>query len=209
VPERFSHTGSVSTSEMRRWSAYAVAVAAAVVVAGMAFLTAPNWLPVQDPLRECPALVVLNGDPPFRVEEGARLYHEGRGREVWLTDDPASGDQMGDAGTRWNARRLVDLGVPGASIHIVPGAARGTRAELEAIGAELVRRGFDCTIVVTSPLHTRRAKLTWRRYIGTSPHMVVRHPSDSNYVGWDSVWREVRGLARLCTGFAAQVVSGR
>ena len=164
-------------------------------------LTAARWLPVQDPLRECPALSVLNGDPPFRADEGARLYQAGR--EVWLTSDPASGDAAGDAGTRWNMTHLIERGVPRAAIRVVPGAARGTRAELQAIATELTRRGFDCTIVVTSPLHTRRAKLTWQRYVGSAPRAIVRHPSESNYVGWETVWRELRGIARLWTGFAA------
>jgi uncharacterized SAM-binding protein YcdF (DUF218 family) len=189
---------------MHRRFRYALTVAAALVVVGIVLVfTAPRWLPVQDPLRDCHALVVLNGDPPFRVEEAARLYHGSRGREVWLTNDPSSSDQMGDAGTRSNARRLVELGVPSPSILVVPGAARGTQAEVAAVVAELRRRGFGCAIVITSPLHTRRTKMTWQRHVGDSPHLIVRHPSDSNYVGWDNVWRELRGIARLYTGLAA------
>src|SRR5687768_6353289 len=104
---------------MRRRRHYAFIVAIGIVAGGTALsLGAPRWLSVQDPLRDCPAIVVLNGDTPSRAEEGARLHHAGGGREVWLTDDPSSGDRQGDAGTRWNARRLVEFGVPAGSIHV-------------------------------------------------------------------------------------------
>ena len=129
-------------------------VAILVVAAGAAvWLGAPRWVSIEDPLRDCPTVVVLNGDFPFRADEGARLHRAGRAREVWLTDDPSSADQHGDAGTRSNARRLVERGVPAPSIHVVRGAARGTRAELLAVAEELRRRRFDCAVLVTSAVH--------------------------------------------------------
>jgi uncharacterized SAM-binding protein YcdF (DUF218 family) len=198
-----SPTWAREPSEMRRRRHYAFIVAIGLVAGGSAlFLAAPRWLSVEDPLRDCPTIVVLNGDTPSRAEEGARLHHAGGGREVWLTDDPLSGDRQGDAGTRGNARRLVELGVPPGSIHVVPGTARGTRAELEAVAAELGRRRFDCAVIVTSPLHTRRVKITWQRHVGSSPQLVVRPSSGGNYVGWGKVRKELAGSLMALAGFA-------
>ena len=188
---------------MRRLRPYAFSVSLGIIAGGSAlFLAAPRWLSVEDPLRDCPTIVVLNGDTPSRAEEVARLHHAGGGREVWLTDDPLSGDRQGDAGTRGNARRLVELGVPAGSIHVVPGVARGTRAELQAVAAELGRRRFDCAVIVTSPLHTRRVKITWQRHVGSPRQVVVRQSSGGNYVGWGKVRKELAGSLMALAGFA-------
>jgi uncharacterized SAM-binding protein YcdF (DUF218 family) len=178
-----------------------VAAGSGILVSAL-FATAPRWLPVQDSLQECTTVVVLNGDPPFRVEEAADIYRAIHAREIWLTADPASGDRRGDAGTRWNARGLVELGVPSAAIHVVPGAARGTRAELAAVAAELARLHRPCAVAVTSPLHTRRAKMTWRRDVGVSPQLIMRHPSGSNYVSRQQAGQELLGIARMLAGFS-------
>ena len=58
-----------------------------------------SWLTVEDPIEPCPALVVLNGDPPARVDEAERLYRARVAPTIWLTVDPRSGEGGGDAGT--------------------------------------------------------------------------------------------------------------
>ena len=161
-----------------------------------------KWLAVEDPVEPCSVVAVLNGDPPARVDEAARLYHMGVGRQIWLTSDPRSGgSDAGDAGTAWNlARLLAHGGIPRAAIELVPGAASGTRAELEAIAAELRRRTLTCAVVVTSPLHARRVKATWQRVAGTSPRAVVRHAPDASYRGWIVELKELGGTVLAWTG---------
>ena len=166
-----------------------------VLVGAAAWLGVPRWLSVEDALAPCPAIVVLNGDTPARADEAARLYHAQAGSEVWLTDDPNSSDPAGDAGSRSNTAHLGARGVLAQAIRRVPGRARGTRAELEAVGAELQRRGLSCAIAITSPLHARRVKLTWDRRVG-SPQLIVRHAPGANYIGWDNAAREL-GLSML------------
>jgi uncharacterized SAM-binding protein YcdF (DUF218 family) len=140
--------------------------------------------------------VVLNGDHPARAHEAARLYHAGVGREVWLTDDPESGDATGDAGTRSNRARLVSQGVPAAAIQIIAGRATGTRAELTAIADALSRRTLPCAVLVTSPLHVRRVRVTWWRIAGESPRAVVRAAPGADYEGWRKEAKEL-GLTLL------------
>jgi uncharacterized SAM-binding protein YcdF (DUF218 family) len=178
----------------------AVAVALVLVLVGAAaWLGVPRWLSVEDALEPCPVVVVLNGDPPARADEGARLYHARVSSEVWLTDDPNSSDLAGDAGSRWNTAHLGEQGVPAQAIRRVPGSARGTRAEMEAVGAELRRRQIACAIAITSPLHARRVRLTWDRHVG-APRLIVRHASGANYVGWDKAAREFVGALLVIAG---------
>ena len=167
--------------------AFRAALAAAFVLAVAHPASAgvvSKWLAVEDPLEPCQALIVLNGEHPGRAEEAVRLFRAGVGREVWLTDDPKSAGADGDAGTRSNRTHLVQHGVPAAAIHVVPGAATGTRAELHAVAAELRRRALPCAVLVTSPLHVRRVRVTWQRVAGAAPRAIVRATTSHDYSGW-------------------------
>ena len=184
-----------------------MAALVAVLVLGTAScasaITLGEWLSFEDPVEHCPVLVVLNGDQPARADETARLYHAGIASEIWLTSDPRSGDAAGlDAGTQSNAARLVRSGkVPADAIHVVPGAATGTRAELEVIGGELRRRALPCAILVTSPLHARRVKVTWQRVVGAAPRAVVRHALGAGYTGWRNEAQELSLTLLAWIGF--------
>ena len=182
----------------------ALVLAAAVVVLGVTtFLAAPYWLTPEDPLERCAALVVLNGDQPVRADEAARLYQAASAPEVWLTSDPRNRGRGGesDAGTVSNMRRLLRHGVPRAAIRELPGAAIGTRAELAIVLAEAQRYRAGCVIVVTSPLHARRVKLTWRHEAGGATRLVVRHAPDAGYTGWTYEAQELVLSGRALLGF--------
>ena len=158
-----------------------VAAIVLIVASSASASVVTDWLAAENPLERCPTLVVLNGEHPGRADEAARLYRAGYGREVWLTDDPKSSAADGDAGTHSNRTYLLAHGVPGAAIRVVPGAATSTRAELEAVGSELRRRGGACVLIVTSPLHVRRVRVTWRRVIGEAPRAIVRGATATEY----------------------------
>jgi hypothetical protein len=150
----------------------------------------------EDSIEACPALVVLNGDHPARADEAARRRREGFDGEIWLTDDPRSGDGHSDVGTRSNVARLIAAGVPESALRIVPGAASGTRAELAAIAAEMRRRDMPCVVAVTSPLHGARVKVTWWSLEGSTSRLIVVHAPNAGYAGWRVAAREL-GLTML------------
>jgi uncharacterized SAM-binding protein YcdF (DUF218 family) len=164
---------------------------AGVLTAGAAGAVAFWWLGAQDRLEPCPVLVVLNGDHPARANEAARLYHAGLAPEIWLTEDPRSGDDRGDVGTRSNAADLVDAGVPRDAIRVIPGAAIGTGAELIAVAAALRRAALPCAVAVTSPLHGPRVKVLWWSRVGSAPRLIVRHAPHAGQAGWPAALREL------------------
>lgn len=176
---------AIASPVTRRRTLLLSAAIPAVGVLGVA-----SWLVLPDSLAPCPALVILNGDFPARVDEASRLYHAGVAREVWLTNDPQSADSRGDAGTASNIERLTATGVPATAIRIVPGEALGTRRELVAVGVELRRRALPCAIVVTSPAHGARVKVTWWKLVGATPGLLVRHAPGGTYTGWRVIGRE-------------------
>jgi uncharacterized SAM-binding protein YcdF (DUF218 family) len=173
-----------------------VALAAGLLAAITGGALAFAGLGGEDAVKPCPVMVVLNGDHPARADEAARRYRAGFGSEIWLTDDPRSGDGHVDTGTRSNVTHLVRGGVPRSAISIVPGAAIGTRAELAAIAAEMRRRELPCVIAVTSPLHGARVKVTWWSLVGSRPRVIVVHAPNAHYAGWEVALREL-GLTML------------
>jgi uncharacterized SAM-binding protein YcdF (DUF218 family) len=97
---------------------------------------------------------------------------------------------------------LRALGVPGDAVHILPGAATGTRAELRLVREETRRRGLEDIIVVTSRLHTRRVLETWRAQGGPSPPLLLRYTPPGAYEGRATIWREVLGALAARLGLA-------
>jgi len=57
-------------------------------------------------------------------------------------------------------------------------------------------------IAVTSPVHARRVKVTWRHDAGgETPRLVVRHAPNAGYTGWKSEARELVLSVRALLGF--------
>ncbi len=128
------------------------------------------------------AIIVISGDEQLaRFREGVRLYEAGLGRYIVFSGAAR------DAGTS-NAAVMRDLaqdaGIPDSAIleesygEDTWGNAIYTRRLLE-------QRGLRSTILVTSPYHARRAKLTFDAAYEGSPIRLVVHSAP------DSEWRKL------------------
>lgn len=156
-----------------------------IAVAGLIILLALHslWLPfigrlliVADPLPAQPvdAVVPLAGDR-IRVWYGARLFSHDRARWFVLTNmkiDSASPPLTYAGLVREQA---LEHGIPEERILIVPEAVGSTYAEALQIRHMAQRQGWRSLIVVTSPSHTRRARLILREvFDGTGITIIVR-----------------------------------
>jgi uncharacterized SAM-binding protein YcdF (DUF218 family) len=109
-----------------------------------------------------------------RLSAAADLYHEGRVRRVMLPADPTMGRfdfQLGRNRTadEWSRAHLRWLGVPEDKIALVPVAEAwlDTAAEAEGLRAAL-RPDETHVVLVSAPVHLRRAALAFRRALGPS-----------------------------------------
>lgn len=190
-----------------------------LVLAGLFWVLAnvANWLIVTDPLQRAEAIVVLSGAVPFRAMEAAALYSSGWAPEVWLTRvEPGQREaalrELGIEETpeeAYSREVLRRLGVPSVAIRVLSQSVRSTADEISVIGAELRQRGGQPVIVVTSKVHTRRVRVTWRALIGHRPVLIVRYPREEPFDTnrwWGNtrdglaVMRELLGLANVWTG---------
>lgn len=164
-----------------RWLLLAVVLL--VAGAALAVRSAGRVLVVSDPLpARADAIVMLAGSVPDRALETARLYQRGVAPAVVLTRV-----RLRPSAVALRARdvrlpeehdlaraALTALGVPGDAIEVIPRRAHSTETEARAIARWACRRGVSRLVVVTSPSHTRRARLILARALGPDVALSVR-----------------------------------
>src|SRR5262249_54925498 len=88
---------------------------------------------------------------------------------------------------------LLELGVPASAIQVISRPAISTSTEARAIARWACHRGLHHLIVVTSPTHTRRARLILARSLGPGVRLSVR-PAPAAVFPADLWWRRRRAL---------------
>jgi len=190
-----------------------------IVAAAWTFLHAGSWLVVQDPLVPADVIVVLSGHMPYRALEAARLYEQKAAPQIWVSKPIGPAEELAEmqipfVGEDFYSQRvLMAKGVPVLSTRILPDPSSNTAQEIEEIGRLAREENVRTVIIVTSAPHTRRVRTIWRRLIGDSPRLIVRHPIDDSFNGsrwWRNtgdgldVVREWLGLANAWAGFPSQ-----
>jgi len=140
-----------------------------------------RFLVVADPWRPSDALVPLAGEPQ-RLTYGAELYREGGGDWFVATNMYVSGWQWPFSYADWATGIAIEAGVPAGRIVTPPGRPATTYAEALDIRQLAVGRGWHTLLVVTSPPHTRRARLIFRDvFRGTGIAIIVRPVENHRY----------------------------
>ena len=149
--------------------------------------SAARVLVATDPLpAHADAIVVLSGSTSDRVLEAARLWHAGIAPRVVLGREqlPPGGAALRARGVRLPEshelaqQALVALGVPADAIRVLWKRARSTRTEANILGRWACATGVRSLVVVTSPSHTRRARLLLRDALGPRIALAVRPARD-------------------------------
>ena len=170
---------------------------ALVIGAIAAFRGTGRWLVRPDPLAPADVIVVLSGGMPARAEEAARIFRMGYSREVWITRPVSPADQLKGMGISYVGEEdysrdvLIHDGVPPAAIRILPEPIVDTLEEVEEIGPEARAEGDRRVMIVTSPQHTRRVKVLWRKLVGRDPALIV-HGAPQDGFDADRWWRDTR-----------------
>ena len=184
-----------------------VIAAALALLALAAFLTfaplAGRFLVVADPLpASADAIVVLAGSLRARSLEAARLYRTGIAPRVVVTREilPPGASALGQAGVELpdsdalTRSALAGLGVPPRAIVTLRRRAQSTASEARTIARWACARGLDRLIVVTSPSHTRRARLVLSRALGPDVALTIVPAPDDTFAGdrWYRVRRDAK-----------------
>ena len=162
-------------------------LAAAVLGTGLFLLYIGRWLVVQDPLEKAQAIAVLSGRMPLRAMEAAKLYREGYAPEVWLTYSSEPGVTLRAMGISYvpedvyDEQVLTHEGVPAGAIHLLQPSIVNTADEIAAISGAMPAQKDSTIIIVTSKVHTRRARILWNRLAAKQERAIIRAASDDPF----------------------------
>jgi uncharacterized SAM-binding protein YcdF (DUF218 family) len=151
------------------------------------FLNVGRWLSVEDPLEKAGAIAVLSGRMPERALEAARIYKAGYAPEVWLTYSREPGATLQKLSVPYTGEETYDKlillheGVPENAIRILEPPIVNTADEMKAIGEALKQEKVHKVILVTSRVHTRRARTLWNRLSQRDGEAIVRGVSNDEF----------------------------
>ena len=183
-----------------------VTLIALLALAGLAVLThrpvlraTGQALVVDDPRERADAIIVVAGSTPSREEAAAGLYRAGWAPQVLISRQfvPGRVQRLIDMGVRrldFQGESLAALeryGVPRDAIVTLDQPAEITETELRAVAAAARDRGWRRVILVTSPFHTRRVQVIWRRESGGAIEGRLATAPDECVAG-DPWWRRRR-----------------
>jgi len=211
--------GARRTSRRNRWIAGLSILFVLLGAVLWVLLRAGTWLVVQDPLATAQVIVVLSGRMPDRAIEAAHLYRQNAAPQVWVSQPVSPIAQLAEMHIPfvgedfYNQRVLLALAVPADSIRILSEPSANTAQEIEQIARLARTSDVRTVIIVTSAPHTRRVRAIWKRLVGPSPRLIVRHPTDDPFDAahwWRNtqdaldIVREWLGLANAWAGFPSR-----
>jgi len=161
-----------------------------------------RYLVVDQPLQPADLIVCLAGSNIERGLETAEIYHMGMAPLVFITrEEPLDGyNLLQMRGLDYTEsvdllkELLEDLGVPSSVILTDNTTVNSTLAEAELVRKVVQEGGYDSLIIVTSPFHTRRTLLTFRKVFdetGVQIRMRYSRYSEFNPEDW---WKNRRYL---------------
>ena len=158
------------------------------------------FLVLEKDLQPAGAIVILMANTPERELEAADIYHQGYAPKIIIVDFNTHSCRLLDSlklhvprGRENVISVLVHLGVPAESIQIIPGEISSTQGEAVAVRNYLqTRTDINTIILVSSPLHMRRATMLFRREFNKLDHEVKVIPRPSSYSNFNTSGRWFR-----------------
>jgi hypothetical protein len=152
-----------------------------------------GFLIVADTLQRADALVPLAGEPA-RVAYAAQLFRQGYARWFIVTSMQFAGAATWHQYADKVVSKLLYMHVPEDSIEIAPGAAATTYDEAIVLRRMVQAHGWHSLLVVTSPSHTRRARMIFQEVFERSGvSIIVRPITDQAYTAGDW-WKSANGI---------------
>jgi len=149
----------------KRYIAVLVILALLIVIA----VTHALWLEaiakfliVRDEISHADVIVILGGGAADRVWQGVDLYQSGYGKWILAT---GMKHEMPGLVVTWPElarREAISQGVP-EDAFIVEDRPTSTYEDAIYVKEDMLNRGFKSAIIVSSPHHTRRARMIFRK----------------------------------------------
>ena len=158
----------------------AFAVAVIVLVVGLGWFIAPR-----DDLRKSDAIVVVSGgDTTTRADAGIKLWKDGWSQTIVFAGAAAD---RGTSNAKVMQQHALAHGVP-LTATIVEEQSRSTQENARYLKPVFKAQDIRSVILVTSPYHARRTKVTFEREFGEGYEFRV-HPANDRRWARSSWWQ--------------------
>lgn len=183
-----------------------MALAGAVLLVA-AFLTRAWWLPlparflvIEDPLQPADAVVPLAGGGQ-RALYAVRLLEEGYAEWFVATSMPLNIPAIRATYGELVREEAIAHGVAGDRILIAPDTVTTTWEEALAVRRLVDREGWHSLLVVTDPLHTRRAGLCFRQAFRGSDVTIAVRAIEGSWYDPEAWWKSTDSLRETWTEY--------
>jgi uncharacterized SAM-binding protein YcdF (DUF218 family) len=173
----------------------------------VAFLSRQWWLPlparfllVEDPLQRVDALVPLAGGDE-RAPYAAQLLEEGYADWFVATSMPLHVPAVRETYGELVREEAIQQGVPEERILIAPGTVTTTCEEARAVRRLFDAQGWDSLLVVTDPLHTRRARLCFDEAFRDSGVAIAVRAVEGSWYDPEAWWLSTGSLRETWTEY--------
>lgn len=158
-----------------------------------------NFLVVRDRLEPSDIILLLNGDPTVRPGYAAALLQQGIAPKIVIARaEDSIGVQFGAYPnvTDSNLVMLKKLGVQESQLVELrpPGGVKHTADEAEVVFAFCKRNSVHRVVIVTSDLHSRRARFIFEKVLSRGQIKVMMAPIADRKYGASNWWRLEDGL---------------
>lgn len=179
----------------------AVGILSAVVFVGHSYLLdkAGRYLLRKDDLKPADVIVVLSGEETERIEYGVKLFKEewARKNRIIMSGGPAVGKHTWASLMKEYAKYL---GVPGKYI-LTEDRSRSTEENAVYTKELLKKYGYKSMILVTSPYHSERASIIFKRIMGDHIR-VISAPCNKSWFKFDEWWKRRRDRDTVLSEFS-------
>ncbi len=164
-----------------------------------------NYLIVQHSLEHADLIVCMSGEPVARGLAAAELYKKGLAPRVLITREelPDGYENLKEKKIHYPETRdllimmLQGLGVPG-SVRLTSEHFVGSTFEETKMIRDYVRvQGYRSLIIVTSPYHTRRTWLTFKKLFEKDGVKIMVIPSHYSGFRADDWWKKNKYIKEL------------
>ncbi|WP_235612920.1 YdcF family protein [Moorella sp. Hama-1] len=152
---------------------------------------AARWLMVGDKdLHPVDVIIVLSGEQGERVATGVKLYQEGLAPRLLMTGGPV---EWNVAAADIMAEQAKFLGVPEKDIVLEKRATSTYENALCSLNI-LKKNGWHSAIVVTSPYHLRRTRMTFNNVFRGSGIRLSFYGAEDPWLDPTRWWLQDRGI---------------
>ncbi|MBI5075045.1 MAG: YdcF family protein [Nitrospirae bacterium] len=169
---------------------------------GFLLTRAAEMLIKKDEMKPADVIVVLAGEQEERVIYGAKLF-----REDWARKDRII---MAGGPLVWKytwaelmKAQAESLGIPGKNI-LLEDQSRSTEEDALYTKEILRKNGFKSIILVTSPYHSRRAALIFKRVLG-GEFKIINAPAAESWFSTNDWWKRRRDRSAVLNEFSKYV----